>query len=383
MAQVIVNDKSLRVVGSFTIGRVKSCNLAIAHASISREHARIWQEGDDWFIEDLHSANGSSLNGRSLLVGRQRLADGDTVQVGEISLRFYTYDGPVLDLPENAAAPPDVSKLPGTELGGYAILTLERQEVAGPLFRAKHMKTGREVMLWVLDPQVEANEDPDFYQRFIDNLTRAAGLKHPDLIRVYQCGRDNGLIWYATQEPSGSTLAQLVHQGFTPLRAVDALLGLCRLLDTYHEAGLVHGDIKPSLVHLDGDGKVRLGSFGLVGLNSANRKRLQSAAATRQVFYLDPEQARSGDCNVLSDGYSIGCIFVQLLTGRPPYIGNSYEEVLKAHQDSPVPTIAAAMRLPTMVDEIIAGWLAKIPFQRYDDLKPAIRDLGLLREMLA
>lgn len=381
MAQIRIQDKSLRVGETFTIGRAKTCNLAIGHPSLSREHARVFRDGDGYKVEDLHSANGTTLNGRPLIGGAQPLADGDVLLVGEVEMRFQAGDGPA---PAPAVLPPAqrLARIVGTELGGYQILAAIRHEVAGPLLRAKHSKTGREVLLWVLDPQIEDDELPEFYQHFVDLLTAAAGLKHPELIRVYQCGKDDGLIWYATEAPAGSTLAQLLHRGFTPLQAVQTVLGLCRLLHVYHEAGLVHGDITPAQVHLDDAGKVRLGSFGLAGLNSTNRKRLQAAGSTRQVYYLDPDQARSGDCNVRSDGYSVGCVLVQLLTGRPPFIGANFQEVLEAHASQPVPALAHQLGLPPLLDEILAGFLAKNPFHRYNDLGPAIADLDALRAMI-
>ena len=244
------------------------------------------------------------------------------------------------------------------------------------------MKTGRPVLLWLLDPRIEAQEEPDFFRRFTDTLTTAAGLKHPDLIRVYQVGREQGLIWYATEPAAGSTLAQLVHQGFTPARAVTIVLRACRLLHAYHESGLVHGDLKPALIHVDDSGRVRLGSFGLAGLNSANRRMLQAEGATRQVFYLCPVQAATGDCNVKSDLYGLGCILVHLLTGRPPFIGNNFQEVLEAHRTQAVPQLAASLGTPPMLDELLSGMLAKDPFSRYDNLEPVIRELATIEAML-
>ena len=377
MAQIHVQGKSLRIGTICTIGRGKGCNLVISHGSISREHARIWREEGSWRLEDLHSANGTQHKGVPLLSGPVSLADGDAFQVGDIPMRFSTGGSTEaeLDAPARQAGVRALDTLPGSELGGYAVVALERQEVAGPLFAARHHKTAREVLLWVLDPRVEKDEDPDFYQRFVSTLATAAAIKHPDLIRVYQCGRDDGLIWYATERPAGPTLAQLVHQGFTPRQALETVLKLCRLLHLYHQAGLVHCDIKPSLVHLDEAGRVRLGSFGLAGLNSVNRKRLQAEGATRQVFYLCPEQARTGNGNVHSDLYSIGCILVHLLTGRPPFIGNTYQEALEAHLTQPVPKLAERLGLASGFDDILEGMLSKNLFNRFDDLGPAIRDL--------
>jgi len=379
-----VQDRQLRVGGPFTIGRAKTCNLCISHGSLSREHARLYPEGEDWMVEDLHSANGTTVNGRPLVAGPVKLADNDVIAVGEITLRFALPERPGLELAPADTAPAtlDPRKLPGTTLAGYAVKTLERQEVAGPLFQAVHAKTGRAVLLWVLDPRIEGQEETDFFRRFTDTLTTAAGLKHPDLIRVYQVGREQGLIWYATEPAAGATLAQLIHQGFTPVKALATMIKACQLLHVYHEAGLVHGDLKPALLHVAEDGRVRLGSFGLAGLDSASRRLLQAEGATRQVFYLCPVQAASGDCNVKSDMYSLACILVQLLTGRPPFIGNNYQEVLAAHRDQPVPKLSATLGVPPLLDEMLASMLHKDPFFRYDNLTPVIADLEKLAAMI-
>jgi serine/threonine protein kinase len=384
MPSLIVQGRTLRVGGTFTIGRNKTCNLSIGHGSISREHARIWCEAGTWMVEDLHSANGTTVNGRPLLAGAAKLADGDVIMVGDIETRWQVAEELRLDLPpatDNQARDP--ATLPGTTFAGYDVHLLERQEVAGPLFRAKHHKTAREVFLWVLDPRIERQEEGGFYERFLATLSIAASLKHPELTRVYQVGRDDGLIWYATEPAAGATLAQLVHHGFTPAQAVERVVKLCRLLDVYHAAGLIHGDIKPSLVHVDESRRVRLGSLGLAGLSSQTRKALQSEGSTRQVFYLCPVQARTGDCNVKSDLYSIGCLFVHLLIGRPPFVGSGFAEVMAAHRDQPVPVLSGALNMPVLIDEILAGMLAKDPFERYDDLGPLIRDLETLAGQLS
>ena len=380
-----VQDRQLRVGGPFTIGRAKTCNLAISHGSLSREHARIFPQGDDWLIEDLHSANGTAVNGVPLVIGAAKLADNDVIAVGEFTLRFALPERPGLELaPETDSVPQsrDLANLPGTTLAGYAVKSLERREVAGPVFQAVHERTGRPVLLWVLDPRIEGQEEPEFFRHFTDTLTAAAGLKHPDIIRVYQVGMEQGLIWYATEPAAGSTLAQLVHQGFTPAKAVATMLHASKLLHAYHDAGLVHGDLKPALIHVDPGGRVRLGSFGLAGLSSASRRLLQAEGSTRQVFYLCPLQAASGDCNVKSDMYSLACILVQLLTGRPPFIGNNFAEVLAAHRDQAVPRLADSLRVPPLLDEILDGMLAKDPFNRYNNLEPVMAKLGALLAMI-
>ncbi|MEK7412786.1 MAG: FHA domain-containing serine/threonine-protein kinase [Planctomycetota bacterium] len=375
MAHLLVQKKILRLGDTCSVGRDKTNNLAVNHASISREHGRVYRQDGGWFVEDLLSANGTTLNGKPLIGGPANLADGDEIKFGDVQVSFHLSESMELeDASASASAGTDISKLEGQELGGYKILALERQEVAGPLHRAKHIKTGREVLLWVLDPRIVEREDIDFKKRFMDILATAAGLKSPDLIRVFQCGCDRDLIWYTTEPPGGSTLAQLVHQGFSPKKAIEVILSLCRILHAYHEAGLVHGDIKPSLVSLDSKGHVHLGSFGLLGLNSVNRKLLQSEGATRQVFYLCPVQAKTGDCNVKSDLYSVGCILVHLLTGRPPFIGNNFKEVQQAHLEQPIPELADKFKLPPLFDEILASMLAKDPFNRFDDFGPVIRD---------
>lgn len=384
MARIEVAGKTIRLVDSCTIGRDKSCNLSIAHGSISREHARIYCEGASWYVEDLLSANGTTVNGKPVLGGPQSLSDGDAIEVGDVPVRFWFADIQATQ-PVQAPIPSgfDPMSLIGREFSGFKIQSFDRMEVTGPLFRARHARTERDVELWVFDSEITRTEGGEFVNRFRDLISVLAGMRHPDMVRVYQLGQEQDLLWYATEIPGGPTLAQLVHQGFAPLRAVEAVVRLCRLLAVFHEAGLVHGDIKPSLVHMDESGRVRLGSLGLAGLNSANRRRLQAAAATRQVFYLDPEQARSGDCNVKSDIYSAGCILVQLLTGRPPYIGDNYEAVLKAHATEPIPQLASQLDLPPVLDGIVAGMLAKEHMNRYNDLKPVLAELDALRTAIA
>lgn len=378
MPRIEIAGRSVRLADACIIGRDRTCHLAVNHPSISGEHARIFSQDGGWFVEDLLSATGTAVNGKPVLAGAQPLADGDTIAVGEVAVRFFLAAAPAA-----AASPapdaPDPRSLLGREVSGFAVTAFAREETAGPAFQARHARTGREVLLRVFDPEVVAGEGAGFVDRFRDLVAVLAANRHPDLPRVFQVGCEGPFVWYATDIPAGSSLVQ---GGLVPLQAVEAVLGIARLLAALHDAALVHGDLRPALIHRDEAGRVRLGSLGLAGLNAANRRRLQAAGAARQAAYLDPVQARSGDCNVKSDIYSAGCILVELLTGRPPFAGASPAAVAAAHAEEPIPQLAARLRLPAALDGILGGMLAKEHLDRYNDFAALIPDLEGLRDAI-
>jgi hypothetical protein len=380
MAALVYRDKTAKLATTSVIGRQHTCNLVIGDPSVSRQHARVYQVDGAWMIEDLHSSTGTTVNGQPLIMGAAPLADGDLIKVGDIEIGFRAGDQPAVAA--GATPTTDATALAGRIMGEYHVDAFERQEVAGPLYRARHTATGRVVHLWVMDPRLHALEDEEFPERLAGWLKMAAVRSHPDLMRIYHCSRTDGLLWYTTEIVEGRSLAQVIHQGITPERAIGITVDLCRLLEAYHDAGVVHGDIKPSVVVIDAAGKVRIASFGLLGISAASRRTLQAEGSTRQVFYLCPSQAATGEPNARSDMYSVACILVHMLTGRPPYLGNSFQEVLDAHIAQPIPQLAAAHGLPPKFDEILASMLNKDPFFRYDNLGFVLKDFERLKRAM-
>lgn len=396
MAVLHLGDKRFALPdgGELVIGRHRDCGIQIADGKSSRRHARVFVREGGWWVEDLASANGTRLNSGELPAPR-RLTDGDRIVIGEVSIRFDA-DGAAAAVPVAAGAAPAVAPPPpapapvdgdapaalvGCELGGYRIDKHVARALTGDLYRVTDLAQRRPAMLKVLDRRLLA--DGEFPARFQRQLALAAGIEHPAVVRLYRCGHDHGRLWYAMELVDGMTLAQRLQD---PVRIEEALaiaIALGEALQAYHETGLVHGDVKPASVALQRGEGLRLLDIGLIGLDNDESRMLQAEGSTRQVFYLCPAQARGGQCNTRSDIYSLGCILHHLLTGRPPYVGTSYDDVVRAHETQPVPKLAASLNLPMLLDECLDGMLTKDPFFRYDQVGFAIDALKQVRDTVA
>lgn len=379
MPRLRLPDAVVAFSAEVVVGRHPACPVRIDHPSVSRQHARLRPQDGAWLIEDLQSANGTRLNGHPLISGAAPLSDGAAVRFGHIEAVFELHDR-ADDGPEPEPGP----DLSGAELGGFQVLGPLDRETSGPLWRARRPRSAAEVLLWVLDPAAVRDEDPEFPSRYAGLMSLAEGIDHPDRTRIFHCGHDaaRGLVWYASDIPPGPTLARLLATSPPkPAQALRLVTALAGLLREYHLAGIVHGALHPAAVHVDSAERVRLRGFGLLGFRPENRRRLLTLDLARLAPWLDPEQLSSAACNVRSDGYSLGCLLVRMLTGRTPYSGPAAAQA-EAHRTQPLPAPAAALRLPRELDQVISGLMARSPFDRYDDLAPAIADLTALASRL-
>ncbi|MBA3708525.1 MAG: protein kinase [Planctomycetes bacterium] len=375
MALLMFAGKTYPIAGEMILGRHRDCGIHIPDEQSSRKHARIFQNGSIWMIEDLGSANGTRLNGRALIAGPATIADGDLVSIGSLDLQFR------IEPPDDAKPkPPPQVDLLNRQIADHRLEKLIGKAVTGTVYKAWQVKRERHVAFKAIDPRLASNLD--FVERFIRDVTVAAGIQHPAVVRIFQCAKTDGVLWYAMELVAGETLAQLLQDPIAPRAALGIAIDLAEALQVYHEHGLVHGDVKPASVMIDGKKQLRLLDIGLIGLNQDEGRLVQSDGSTRQVYYLCPAQARGGQCNARSDIYSVGCILHHLLAGRPPYEGSTFAEVMAAHESLPIPRIATAVGFPPKLDEILTCMLNKDPFWRYEGMGFVVAELKELRTML-
>jgi hypothetical protein len=379
MALLVLGEKPFPLPdgSELVLGRHRECGVQILDEKSSRRHARVFHRDGEWWVEDLGSANGTRLNGRALTAAT-RLDDADVIGIGAMKLCFRLGDdaeGTILKPP--APAPVDDAELVGRVFGGNRLDRYVGRGLTGPVFRAWCEARKREVMIRVLDSRLTA--DPEFAPRFQRALAAATAIGHPSAVRLLESASSEGRLWYGIQLGEGETLAQRLQEPLAPRAAMDIVLGIGGALAAYHEARLVHGDVNPSAIGFDDQGRPRLVDIGLVGLTTAEGRMLQVEGGARQVFYLCPVQARGGQWDARSDIYGLGCILFHLLAGRPPFVGESVEEVVGAHEHQPVPRLAASAGLPAKLDEVLAGMLHKDPFSRSGALGPVLRELGEVR----
>jgi serine/threonine-protein kinase len=248
--------------------------------------------------------------------------------------------------------------------------------------RGRDTRLNREVAIKVL--RADLARDPSFLNRFRREAHSAAGLNHPSIVSVYDTGEDAAPD--GTTQPfivmefvEGRTLRDILKmQGRLPVRrAMEIVADVCAALDFSHRNGIIHRDIKPANVMITPQGAVKVMDFGIaraVADNSATVTQTANVIGTAQ--YLSPEQARGESVDPRSDVYSTGCLLYELVTGVPPFQGDSPVAVAYQHvRENPVLPSARNPEVPRAVDSIVMKSLAKNQLNRYQSAGDMRQDL--------
>src|SRR3954468_12987058 len=248
--------------------------------------------------------------------------------------------------------------------------------------RGRDTRLNREVAIKVLRPDLA--RDPSFLNRFRREAHSAAGLNHPSIVSVYDTGEDTGPD--GTTQPfivmefvEGRTLRDIVKsEGRLPVRrAMEVVADVCAALDFSHRNGIIHRDVKPANVMITPQGAVKVMDFGIaraVADNSATVTQTANVIGTAQ--YLSPEQARGEQVDARSDVYSTGCLLYELVTGVPPFQGDSPVAVAYQHvRENPVMPSARNPEVPRALDSIVMKALAKNQLNRYQSAGDMRQDI--------
>ena len=217
--------------------------------------------------------------------------------------------------------------------------------------------------------------DEDLQRRFLREARLAARLAHPNVVRVFDVGEDDGRPFIAMEYVEGETLAELVAER-APLPAAEAArLGtqMCAGLAAAHAAGLVHRDVKPQNLLLRTDGVLKLGDFGIAAGHDGTRLTL-AGTVLGTAGYLAPEQARGEEVTAAADIYAVGAVLYELLTGEPSRTAGSLAE-LGSEDGFGAPNLAA--RVPTAPRELVAAVNACLS-ARPEDRPPSAAALARL-----
>ena len=245
-------------------------------------------------------------------------------------------------------------------------------------------RLGRSVAIKRL--RVDLASDATFQARFRREAQSAASLNHPTIVSVYDTGEEpdpNGsgvTIPYIVMElVTGKTLRDLIREGrkIMPERALEITSGVLEALDYSHRAGIVHRDIKPGNVMLTPQGQVKVMDFGIArAVADTSSTMTQTAAVIGTAQYLSPEQARGETVDARSDLYSTGCLLYELLTGRPPFVGESPVSVAYQHvREQPLPPSSFDPDIPPEVDAVVLKALAKSREERYQSASEMRQDI--------
>ena len=265
----------------------------------------------------------------------------------------------------------------------------ERYEIGGVLgrggmaevHRGRDLRLGREVAVKVL--RMDLARDPSFQVRFRREAQASASLNHPAIVAVYDTGEDrtaNGATPYIVMEyVEGETLRDVLRaEGLlSPERAMSLTADICAALDFSHRNGIVHRDVKPGNVMITPQGTVKVMDFGIARAVSDSAATMTSTAAViGTAQYLSPEQARGEGVDARSDVYSAGCLLYELVTGAPPFTGDSPVAVAYQHvREDPKMPSSINPEIPPELDAILLKAMSKNPANRYQSAAEMRSDL--------
>jgi len=261
----------------------------------------------------------------------------------------------------------------GTRLGPYEILAPLGAGGMGEVYRSRDTRLDRSVAIKILPANL--SYDFDRLQRFEQEARILSSLNHPNLLGIFDVGREDGFQYIVSELLDGETLGQRLATGPLPLRkAVDYGVQMANGLAAAHEKGIVHRDLKPDNVFVTKDGRVKILDFGLAKsiLNVSGNTATQAGPATLPgvvmgtAGYMSPEQVRGQAADVRSDVFSLGAILYEMVAGQRAFRGDSSIETMNAIlKDDPPEISTAARNIPPAMERLIRRCLEKAPEERF------------------
>lgn len=234
----------------------------------------------------------------------------------------------------------------------------------GEVFRGCDELLGRPVAVKLMLPD---RHDPFAAARFRREARAAAMVKDPHVVAAYDFGRHDGSYYLVMELVEGRSVAHelALHGPLEPERAVDVIRQAAAGLAAAHRRDIVHRDIKPSNLLIDADGTVKVADFGIARFLTDTTTSTTAGAVLGTSHYLAPERAHGKPASAASDVYALGCVLYQLLTGRPPFLGDDPTAVLYQHVTSdPDPPSRLRPELAGPIDALVLRMLAKDPAER-------------------
>jgi serine/threonine protein kinase/tetratricopeptide (TPR) repeat protein len=284
----------------------------------------------------------------------------------------------------------------GSDIGPYKVLDSLGAGGMGEVYLARDNRLGRKIALKFLS--VDFTKDEERVRRFQQEARAASALNHPNLITIFEIGEVDSVHFISTEFIEGETLrTRLAPKQMSTAEICDIAIQVASALTAAHTAGIAHRDIKPENIMIRPDGVVKVLDFGLAKLTetTAGNVTVDPSAPTKKavntdpgvvmgtVSYMSPEQVRGMTIDSRTDIFSFGVVLYEMISGRVPFEGSSFGEVISNILGTrPVPLARYADEVPPELDRIVSKALAKDRDQRYQTSKDLLIDLKRLKQRM-
>lgn len=254
----------------------------------------------------------------------------------------------------------------GQKFGAYELTELLGRGGMASVYRARQVTMNRDVAVKVIESNLA--RDPEFVKRFEREAQLVASLSHPHILKVFDFGQQGELLYLVMELLMGGSLRDKIADGGMPLETIERLLDqIASALDFAHGRGIVHRDLKPPNVLLDEQGNAVLTDFGIAKLLQTDQGVLtQSGVMVGTPAYMPPEQWQGLSIDGRADGYALGVMLYEMLSGVRPFVGETPTSLMYAHFEArPEPVRKMRPDLPETVEWVLFRALAKDPDDRF------------------
>jgi serine/threonine protein kinase len=383
----------LTVAGLWNIGISHNHSEICLHdLAVSRVHCEVAVEDDRIVLTDMDSVSGTFVNNQR--ISRQELKCGDVIRIGGTELCLGDDDEEPAPAAASSTKQPKpamtlrerLSELAGQHLGHYEVGPVLAKGHSGLVFRAQDLKQDRPVALKVLQPAFPKNDEE--MQRFVRAMKTALALHHPNLAALHGVGKSGPYCWLAYEYVDGKSLTQVIQRLTTAAKRDWRVIcriahQLAQALAFIHQHQIIHGNLTPQNVMVRrGDHLTKIGDLMLAEAleGSAIKQVMLRTKLQAELNYLAPEQThRSEPIESRTDLHAVGAMTYTMLTGRPPFEGQSQAEtVTKLRRELPLEPVRFLPDLPEQFQAIVLKLLAKRPDERYQTAAELAGDLERL-----
>jgi len=259
---------------------------------------------------------------------------------------------------------------------GYRFVRKLAENPVSAVYLAERVTNGEQVVLKVLRQAPESSDKTQAnFDRFLREYEIASGIRHPNVVRIYDFGAGDDHAYIAMEYFPEGDLRARIKGGIKPLDAARLMREMAEALKVLHSAGVLHRDLKPGNVMLREDGTVVLIDFGMSKQLELDASITGSGEIFGTPYYMSPEQGHGRETDARSDLYSLGVIFYEMLMRRKPYVAGTPMQVIYKHANSPLPVLRPELK---RFESVLYNCIAKDPARRYasaERLVEAIKEL--------